>query len=259
MSALEYNPAIYDTIHRERQADIAWYVRLCENAGGEVLEIGAGTGRVAVPVARKGISIWALEIAPEMRRHLAGRLAREDERTRDALVIVEGEMTSFSLGRRFALIQIPFRTFLHNTTRERQLACLARCHEHLEPQGLLAFDVFAPSETYMARFSGVFEGISRMDDPYPMKEGGHLLLTESNSYDRAQQTVRSIQRYDLAEANGRIGRSSVQILELAFLYPGDLHDLLGEVGFADVRIFGDFKEQPVGQDTLDLAILATKP
>ncbi len=73
MSALEYRADLYDVIHGRRQHDIPWYVELARHVGGRVLELGAGTGRTALPVARAGIAIDALDVAEEMRAQLRSR------------------------------------------------------------------------------------------------------------------------------------------------------------------------------------------
>lgn len=258
MSALEYRADLYDVIHGRRQHDIAWYLDLCRRAGGRVLELGAGTGRTVLPIARAGIAIDALDVADEMRAHLRLALDRESEDVRGRVQILSGDMTSFSLPDRYRLIQIPFRSFLHNTSEQQRRACLERCHAHLGPGGLLAFDVFLPSEEYMQAFEGDYEGLFRMDDPYPLPDGGFLLLSEWNAYDRAAQTVRAVHRYELLAKNGRIAESLYQILDLAWLYPKDLERLLAAAGFADITFYSDFKPQPVGPETRDVAVTARR-
>nr|WP_246781088.1 class I SAM-dependent methyltransferase [Rhizobium sp. BK602] len=234
-------------------------MELCRRAGGRVLELGAGTGRTVLPVARAGIEIDALDIAEEMRLYLTEKLQREPEHVRKKVRILAGDMTSFSLPDHYRLIQIPFRSFLHNTGPEAQLACLRQCHAHLEPGGLLAFDVFLPSEDYMSAFEGDYEGLFRTDAPYPLPDGGFLLLSEWNDYDRQAQTVRAVHRYELLARSGGIDQSLYQILDLAFLYPHDLQRLLTAAGFTDITLLSDFTDQPVGPETRDVAVMARRP
>ncbi|THV20883.1 class I SAM-dependent methyltransferase [Peteryoungia ipomoeae] len=258
MSALEYRADLYDVIHGRRQHDIPWYVELARHVGGRVLELGAGTGRTALPVARAGIAIDALDVAEEMRAQLRKALEGETEEVRGRVRVLSGDMTRFSLPDSYGLIQIPFRSFLHNTTQDQQRACLERCHAHLAPGGLLALDVFLPSEEYMAAFEGDYEGLFRMDDPYPLPTGGFLLLSEWNAYDRAAQNVRAVHRYELLAENGRITESLYQILDLAWLYPDDLERLLVAAGFAEITFYSDFTSQPVGPETRDVAVTARR-
>lgn len=110
----------------------------------------------------------------------------------------------------------------------------------------------------MAAFEGEYEGLFRMDDPYPLTDDGFLLLSEWNAYDRAAQTVRAVHRYELLSKNGQIAESLYQILDLAFLYPQDLERLLTAAGFTDITFYSDFTEQPVGPETRDVAVTARR-
>lgn len=257
MAATAYRPEIYDVVHGRRQQDIGWYVDLARRAAGPVLELGAGTGRTALHIARAGVTIDALDISTEMRTELSAKRAGEAEEVQRNLTVLAGDMTDFDLARRYALIVIPFRSFQHNLTAEAQLACLTCCRRHLLTGGELAFDVFQPSEEYMQDFEDEFEGVSRMDPPSPLKNGGFLLLSEWNHYDRVAKTVRSVHRYDLLGADGAIAESFYQLLHLALVYPDDLRALLKEAGFSRVALHGGFTEKPLTPDDADISIIAS--
>jgi hypothetical protein len=78
--------------------------------------------------------------------------------------LVEADMRSFSLDRAFALITIPFNTFLMLSAEDRW-ACLARCREHLTPTGRLAVDVFQPDPNIIAGLDGAVREEWRRTDP----------------------------------------------------------------------------------------------
>lgn len=256
MAATRYRPDLYDVIHGRRRHDVEWYIDLAKKAGGRVLELGAGTGRTALPIARAGVMIDALDLSAEMREQLARRVAAEPEAVRDAITVLAGDMADFALPDRYALILIPFRSFLHNTTHARQLACLRACRTHLARDGTLAFDVFQPSDDYMSDFEGAFEGVGRMDPPHRLEDGGMLLLTEWNRYDRVAKTVEAVHRYDLLAEDGTLRESLFQVLDLATLYPADLLSLLKASGFTEIELGGNFTGRPLGPDDADISILA---
>jgi SAM-dependent methyltransferase len=257
MAATAYRPEIYDVVHGRRQQDIGFYVELARNAQGPVLELGAGTGRTALPMARAGAVVDALDVSAEMRAQLAAKRAAEAAESQRNLNVIAGDMTAFDLPRRYALIVIPFRSFQHNLTAEAQLACLSRCRRHLLDGGQLAFDVFQPSESYMQDFEGDYAGVSRMDPPSPLKDGGFLLLTEWNHYNRVAKTVRAVHRYDLLGPDGAIRESFYQLLHLALVYPDDLSALLKEAGFSRIALRGGFTEKPLTPDDADISIIAS--
>src|SRR5512141_2383938 len=133
-------------LFRSSSGDVDFYRSLARETGGPVLELGCGTGRVLLPIAREGIACVGLDPSEPM---------LEDFRRKgppDNLRLVTGSMQYFDLGPdRFALIFSAFRAFQHLLTVEDQLACLAAVRRHLAPGGLFAFDVFAPKLERIAR------------------------------------------------------------------------------------------------------------
>jgi SAM-dependent methyltransferase len=137
---------LYDhvTLYRDR-ADIAFFVDAAEHAGGAVLEVGCGTGRVLIPTARAGVEIVGLDSSPQMLAVCRERLRREPGRVQEKVSLAQADMRHFDLGRTFALATIPFRPFQHLLTIDDQLACLSCVRTHLVDGGLLIFDLFNPS------------------------------------------------------------------------------------------------------------------
>jgi SAM-dependent methyltransferase len=138
--------ALYDhvTVYRDR-ADVAFFVDAASDAGGPVLELGCGSGRVLIPTARAGVDIVGLDASAQMLGVCAARLREEPAAVQQRATLVHGDMRAFDLHRTFALITIPFRPFQHLLTTEEQLACLASVRRHLADSGRLIFDLFNPS------------------------------------------------------------------------------------------------------------------
>jgi SAM-dependent methyltransferase len=254
----DYRPDYYDLFHDDHGGDVFFYRRLALECGGDVLELGAGTGRIVLPIARAGVTVWALELDQGMLATLRLRLEDESAAVRGRVKLHEGDMADFDLGRRFSLVQIPYRAFLHNRFRNQQLSCLRACLRHLEPGGLLAFNVFHPSLEEMSRSYGANAGRWRWVDERPWSDGGTVLLSEAVLFDPAAQLVTSRLRYDRFDADGRLVCSDLEKLDLAYLYPGDLLALLSEVGFTEVRIDGDFDGRPFTADGQELVVRARR-
>lgn len=254
-----YHPEYYDLFHDDHGGDIFFYRRLAATCGGPVLELGAGTGRVVLPIARSGLEICALDSSAPMLEILHRRLAGEPESVRELVSVVVADMADFDLSpRRFPLVTIPYRAFLHNRTPERQLACLKRCLAHLEPGGLLAFNVFHPSLDEMARSHGANAGRWRWVDEQPTDDGGWILLSEANLYNPGTQQVTARLRYERYDASGALTGTVMERLDLAYLYPGDLRDRLREAGFVEVRVDGGFDGQPFTSDGQELVVQARR-
>ena len=85
--------------------------------GGPLLELGCGTGRLTLPLARAGHRIVGIDTAPHMLARCRTKLEAEPGPVRDRVTLVEADMTSFDLNEGFAQIHCPFGSFHHLRTR----------------------------------------------------------------------------------------------------------------------------------------------
>ncbi len=254
---MTYSPELYDIVTPASfGGDVDWYRRKAQECGGPVLELGAGTGRITLPIAQDGISIHALDASPAMLDTLRRKLADQPPEVRERVVVIDCDMRTFMLAERFALIIAPFRGFLHNITEDDRLACLDRVREHLHPGGLFAFNVFHPSLEYMSHHAGPSAGIWRWAATYPLPDGGCVVRSEANRYDTVRQLVNSHHRYEEYCPDGILTRTSLHRLQLAYLFPTDLRRLLKQSGFQSVQIAGGFDGRPFEKDTDELVIEA---
>jgi SAM-dependent methyltransferase len=124
-------------------ADLPLWRELAAGARGAVLELGAGTGRVALDLARDGHDVVALDHDPSLLAALEERARAEDL----ALTAVCADARSFDLGRTVALCVAPMQT-IQLLGGEGRLRCLERLHAHLEPGGRLAAALADPMEGF---------------------------------------------------------------------------------------------------------------
>ena len=105
---------LYDWVvpYRER-SDVAFFVDAARAAGGPVLEVGCGTGRVALAIARAEIEIVGLDLSQHMLAVCREKLRQESPTVQSRVTLVNGDMRQFDLGRTFKLITLPFRPFQH--------------------------------------------------------------------------------------------------------------------------------------------------
>jgi SAM-dependent methyltransferase len=238
------------------QGDVEWYCRKAVDSGGPVLEMGAGTGRIAIPVAEGGIRVSALDLDAGMLDKLRQKTAALPSDVQARISVHQGDMRSFALGDRFALVIIPFRAFLHNLTRDDQLAALRCAHAHLRPGGELALNVFHPSLEYMAANAGAHAGVWRWRATQMLDGGGFVVYSDTTRYDTVKQRLESMIRTEEFGADGALRQTDMMRLELAYLYPSDLAGLLAQAGFQVLRISGDFLGRPLERDGDELIIEA---
>jgi len=252
-----YHPDLYDAVTPASFAgDSEWYRRRAVESGGPVLELGAGTGRITIPMAQDGIAVHALDSHPGMLDALRTKVAAQPADVRGRITIVDADMRSFDVPERFALVIAPFRAFLHNLTEEDQMACLARVRHHLRPDGMFAFNVFHPSLEFMSRNAGPLTAVWRVGGVHEQPDGSCVVRSESIRYDTVNQRIHALLRYEEYDAGGTLGRTSLHNLHLAYLYPADVERLLRDAGFTSVHIAGAFDGRPFARDGDELVVEA---
>ena len=133
----EKSAHLYDLFDRKENVE---FFSAYASQAGEILDVGAGTGRIAVPLARRGIRVTCVEPSPAMRGEFEKKL-RAEPALRERITLIAGDATSFNLGRTFPAALLS-GCFDHLLDDDERLAALANVGRHLVPGGLLVFDVF---------------------------------------------------------------------------------------------------------------------
>ena len=131
----------YDAVyaHIRDGTDDTFYLDRMVEAGGPVLEIGCGTGRLLRRALGRGVDAWGVDASPAMVARCRAQLPSAQQ----ARVVV-ADAVSLRLDRRFALVTAPFRVLSHVSAVEDQLRLLAAVREHLLPGGAFVFDLYVP-------------------------------------------------------------------------------------------------------------------
>ncbi|MGD1994561.1 MAG: class I SAM-dependent methyltransferase [Anaerolineae bacterium] len=133
----EASAHLYDLFDSKENVD--FFAHYAERAG-EILDIGAGTGRIAVPLARRGAIVTCVEPSPAMRAEFERKLAEEPE-LRRRITLIDGEAKSFDAGRTFTAAFLS-GSFDHLLDDEERVSALTNVNRHLSLGGVLIFDVF---------------------------------------------------------------------------------------------------------------------
>ncbi|HEY6056442.1 MAG TPA: class I SAM-dependent methyltransferase [Candidatus Limnocylindrales bacterium] len=237
--------------------DVGLYVALAARTGGPVLELGVGTGRVAVPLAAGGLDVVGVDrdqamLARARARAEAAGLARPGR-----LELVEGDMTSVRLADagRFQLVIVALNTLTLLDDRASQRAVLQTVADHLAPGGLAVVDVWLPDGDDLARFDGRLALESRIRDP---TTGRITVKTAAAVHESVTGTVELTQIWEEGmpgEAPIRWTRSD----RLRLLGAGELADLAGGVGLEVETLAGDYSLEPLGSGAERVVLLARRP
>jgi SAM-dependent methyltransferase len=233
----------YVTPYRERQ-DVGFYVDAARESGGEVLEVGCGTGRVLIPTARAGVKITGLDLSPHMLDVCRKHLSDEPQEVRARVKLVEADMRQFELGKAFQLITLPFRPFQHLITVEDQLFCLRCLRRHLSPGGRLILDIFNPR----------LESLLETDFGVEFPEEGQFILPDGRKLTRSHKVVsRDVANqinyveliYYVTHPDGRQERL-VQAFPMRYLFRFEAEHLLARAGFEVEQLYADYDKSPYG-------------
>jgi len=131
----------YERFNPLTDEEIAWYVGFARSAGGPVLELACGTGRLLVAIAGAGLQIEGIDLSPRMLGMARERIRQSPSEVASRVLVHQADMTSFRLGRSFGLVLLADNSFGELTTPEEQLSCLKCASRHLRPDGRLLVTV----------------------------------------------------------------------------------------------------------------------
>jgi SAM-dependent methyltransferase len=235
-------PDLYDVLFADFDSDLPFYLELGRNAGGAVLDVGCGTGRLLLPLLESGVDVEGLDLSVPMLERL-----REKARARSLEPrLHHAAMASFALPRRFPLVMIPFNAFVHNLTAEEQIATLACCRHHLEPGGLLAFDVFTPTPVMLAHPTG--GRVLELQVEHPTT-GLAVRLWDARRFDVLAQTQHSHIEIEELDAAGAVVATHRSAVVVRWIYPAEMELLLRLAGFARWQLWGGFDRGPRATDS----------
>ena len=198
---------LYDLDLEDDPGDVDLYLALAGRAQGPILELAAGSGRVAVPLAAAGHHVTAVDIDPAM-------LARARERAADAgvapdrLELVEADLLDLRLGRDggFKLAFIALNSIMLLATRDAQRAAMRVLANQLAPGGIAAVDVWLPDIEDLGRFDGRLLHEWVRPDPDADEPGVLVTKTGTAIHDAASGTVVLTAIYDAARQGGTTRR-----------------------------------------------------
>jgi ubiquinone/menaquinone biosynthesis C-methylase UbiE len=221
--------------------DIAFYLALARREGSRVLELGCGTGRVAIALAAAGLEVVGIDSSVGMLDGARAKAASLDAETARRLTLLEGDMRAFSLDRTFDSVLIPARAFAFLLTPEAQMACLTQVHRHLRPEGVLAIDVFDPRLDWcLPEASG-----SRTDESYdPVSHRRLRVEVLDRRNDVLNQVMTERWRFSEIDSAGTVLRREEEQLALRWTYRYEMRHLLARTGFVEVVEYSDFTGSP---------------
>lgn len=250
---LDHWAAYYDFIHQGLPGEAEYYVLTAARCGGEVLELGCGTGRICIPMAMTGVKVLGVDISGAM-LWVCQEKYRRLGRVRGALQLVRADMRAFAFARKFRLIVMPYRTFMHLLSPLDQIQALHCVREHLDKDGEFLLNVWAarPSAITQAASSGALH-VPQLVGTYSIEEEGITLRHyHAARYDEFHQVIFEKHLIQEVAANNRVMHEQALSLTRAWLSPREMEHLLVRCGFRVAAIYGDFDESPLDKHSTEM-------
>ena len=227
--------------------DLPFWLSLADREAGPIVEWGAGTGRLAVPLAEAGHGVTAVELSGQMIE--GGR-----EKCRSVDWVVE-DMRSASLEQRYGLAVCAFNSFLCLQSVDDALAFLRNARRHLVPGGLLGMEVSAFSPEELVDLPG--GPMLHHDFTRELSEGRLDRFSVSN-YDVATQLMHMRLFYERYDASGTLENRRAHDLTIRTTNRDELLLMLRLSNFEVEAVYGGFEGEPFTSTSDHLVVIARR-
>jgi SAM-dependent methyltransferase len=243
VNTYENTAMLYDYDNRDNlTADIEFYKEYAKKTGSNVLELGCGTGRVALTLAEVGINVTGVDLSDSMLEMFNEKLSTTNKELADKITLVKGNMADFKLNKNFGLIIAPFRAF-QALTEDGDIKGSINCiTEHLTEDGLFIINVFRPykvlDESWCYEETIQWE---RIDE----KSGSKIVKKHwGDKIDTENQIIYPHYGFEITDSDGKFQRIEDH-LKLKYYYADQLKDYLKMGGLTIVEEYGWYDKSSI--------------
>lgn len=237
----------YDNMFSNMTNDLPFWEAQAHACGGPILELGCGTGRVAIPLAKLGYAVTGIDIADAMLSE-ARRKAAEQQVD---VEWVKADMRDFNLGRTFCLVIIPANALCHLLTLSDFEACLDCVKRHLGPDGKFVINVFVPKMELLLDKPGERFPFAQYYDP---DIDGTVVVTESYVYEPDTQVKRVKTHHAIPGQDAEYAGA----LNMRMYFPQELDALIKYNGFRIDAKYGSYERGAFTASSEKQLIVCTK-
>ncbi|MFQ6677321.1 MAG: class I SAM-dependent methyltransferase [Fidelibacterota bacterium] len=230
------DPELYDAAHWWKTNDIEFIADYADELKGPILELAAGTGRLALSILERGHTYTGIELSSDFVQHARTKLKSFQSRAD----FIEGDMRDFNLDQKFRFIFIGFNSICHLMTNDDIGSFLKCVYKHLADKGTFLIDIFVPDPLFLYRDKQKYYV---MEFDWPNQD--HCIVSETNEYDSEKQ-INHIEWY--FNTDGKNEPDEYQF-DMHMIYPDTMDRLLSEAGFVIKEKYGDYDKTPFGPES----------
>jgi SAM-dependent methyltransferase len=243
----------YDPDVGDFDADLRMYEQFAVRCSSPILELGCGTGRVLIPLARQGYRITGVDSSTAMLERARAKIAEENLIER--VTLLEQEMRDLELGERFNLAFAALNSFAHLHTTDDQLTALAQIRHHLNPGGLLILDLSNPDMGRLLEPRGQVALAKVMTAP---ETGRRTMRFHADEVDLGRQIIHTTYIVDEIDAEGHVQRTLFPF-SLRYVFRYELELLLRHAGFEIEAIYGSYDLDEFSGESEKLIAVSSRP
>ncbi len=230
------DPRLYDAANTWKTNDIEFIAHAADEFGGPVLELGAGTGRLALPILKQGHAYTGIESSPAFVKYAKNKLAQFGEKA----TMLEGDMRSFELDQKFQFIFIGFNSIFHLMNERDVLSFFQSVKKHLTNDGTFLIDTFIPDPLFLYRDKQRYYVME-----FDMPGRDHCIVSEINEYDNETQ-INHIQWYFNYEDKEE---PEVFTFDMHMIFPDTMDRLLTDAGLVIRGKYSDYEKSPLSSES----------
>lgn len=239
---------LYDLDNREiMKIDIPFYLEYASRSKGDILELGCGTGRVTIPLAEAGYEIWGIELSDTMIEQFKSKIKNLPQKTAERIHLIKGDMSNFTIDRKFPLIIIPIRSFQILNDENLENTCLHSIYNHMTDEGYFILDI--------GNFNKIKENSGgNNDEVFDWENTDPKTGNRVSRYhiieriDKEKQVVFIKKIYRITKQDGSIEKIDKHI-QWKYFYEDQAKKLLTYNGFNIVKEMGSYNGSPLNEGT----------
>ncbi len=139
------DPDLYELEFADYHEDRTWYRDLATRSGGPVVELGCGTGRLTLPLARAGVAVVGVDRSAAMLTHLRTRLEQLPNEAAGRVTLERADFRTWEASRRYPLVILPFNAIHHCENLAEVVRTFSAARGALTPDGTFAYDAYLPT------------------------------------------------------------------------------------------------------------------
>lgn len=258
---------LYEITHGEKDDDYDLYHEFAKLAGSPILEVGCGTGRILINLAKDGFAVTGVDLSANMLKIAQKKIDKEPQDIKQRIKLQQQDMCKLQLDeKQFQLVMMPYAEFAHILERTRQRKALNRIAHHLQAGGYLIISMsnWDPKEiriSYPEALKSWGKALPLTYEGVFTDEERHLKVTRyiARGYDPSVQIALHVYIHDICTMDGTVVSKKINPLSIRYVYPNEMALLLEEAGFSVEKIYGSYDKEPFDFQSKRMIFLARKP